>query len=319
MAATTDVKPWRHAALITLGAAALYLALRALPTGTNLHSGDFRVAGAGALELCDPANPQFVPVVAARSPVTMTVAPQPEAGANHFLVRLATSTGKPIGPAELLEVHTRKLHLLIVDDTLGDYQHVHPEPTRNPGEWAFAFAPMRTAAYRVFADFTPVVTGRSLYAGADIAVTAARRGAAQAGESTPAWPAETWRTERDGFVFQLTPAARPVRAGQPEDLVFNVARSDGEATTLEPVMGALAHLVAFDSERGGFAHLHPNPTNATGASEPKLTAPAATPNAAGESLAFKLTIPRAGRYVIWAQVKLAGREVFAPFWFEVAP
>jgi hypothetical protein len=28
-------------------------------------------------------------------------------------------------------------------------------------------------------------------------------------------------------------------------------------------------------------------------------------------------IPSPGRYVIWSQMNLAGREVFAPFWFDV--
>jgi len=37
------------------------------------------------------------------------------------------------------------------------------------------------------------------------------------------------------------------------------------------------------------------------------------------SFTFRLTIPRAGRYVIWSQVDLAGAETFAPFWFEVSP
>jgi hypothetical protein len=30
-------------------------------------------------------------------------------------------------------------------------------------------------------------------------------------------------------------------------------------------------------------------------------------------------IPQPGHYVIWAQVKIAGEMVFAPFWFEVKP
>jgi hypothetical protein len=360
--------PWRQAALITLGAAAIYVGMRALPTGVNLHAGDFRVAGVGALELCDPANPQFVPVVTARSPVTMTVAPAP-GGGGRFLLRLATSTDKPVGPAELLEVHTRKLHLLIVDPTLADYQHVHPEPTANVGEWGFAFAPRLGGTYRVFADFTPVVTGRSLYASADLAVdetrverdVPARSVGAEANvapivgpESAPspsrstqlgadhathlsgvsaanaglAWPAETWRAERDGLVFQLVPSARPVRAGQAADFAFTIARSDGGPAALELVMGALAHLVAFDSERGGFAHLHPYSQDAAqspalGAvgdrATPGVSAHGLTPGTAGAPLAFRLTIPSAGRYVIWAQVKIGGREVFAPFWFEVAP
>ena len=72
--------------------------------------------------------------------------------------------------------------------------------------------------------------------------------------------------------------------------------------TLEPVMGAFAHLVAFDEARSGFAHLHP--------AEADLLK---KPDATNPALSFKLTIPRAGRYVIWAQVNLGGREEFVPF------
>ena len=77
---------------------------------------------------------------------------------------------------------------------------------------------------------------------------------------------------------------------------------------MEPVMGAFAHLVAFDEARSGFAHLHP--------AEEDLTI---KPDALRPELNFKITIPKAGRYVIWAQVKLGGREEFAPFPLEVAP
>ena len=67
-----------------------------------------------------------------------------------------------------------------------------------------------------------------------------------------------------------------------------------------------AHLVAFDNERSGFAHLHPK--------EIDLSQP---PDSLHPQLNFKVTIPRAGRYVVWAQVNLAGQELFVPFWIEV--
>jgi hypothetical protein len=298
---------WRQAAWISLGAVALYAGMRALPTGTNLHRTDFSVTGTGALEMCDPANPQFIPVVAARSPVVMTVAPQPDVP-NGFLIRLATSSGLPIGPAELLVVHTRRLHLLIVDDTLGDYQHIHPEPTRYAGEWSFVFSPTRSAVYRVFADFTPVVTGRSLYASSDLKVErdVTARPPDEHVSDAALHPSQDY--ERDGLHFSLAPSAQPLRAGQAVDLTFTVTRADGGAVALEPVMGAFAHLVAFDSGRSGFAHLHPSQAD-----------PLAAPDAVKPRLAFKLTIPKAGRYVIWAQVRPGGHEVFIPFGFEVAP
>src|SRR5690606_27193709 len=159
---------------LSLGAIALYVVMPALPTGTNLHQGDFRVeAGGSQIEFCDPANPQFIPVVAVRSPVVTTLralTPPAVGESTDFVLTLATASGKPIGPADLLVAHTRKLHLMVVDPTLNDYQHLHPEPGAVAGEWTFTLTPRLAGAYRVFADFTPAATGRGLYASADFDV-----------------------------------------------------------------------------------------------------------------------------------------------------
>ena len=106
---------WRSVAWITAAALALYAGFRLLPTGTNLHHMDFQVQGRGALEMCDPANPQFIPVVEARSPVRLELrraderAPAP-GETTRFTLTLATSGGKPIGPQDLLTVLRAWLH-----------------------------------------------------------------------------------------------------------------------------------------------------------------------------------------------------------------
>jgi hypothetical protein len=293
----------RQIALITVGALALYVIFRLLPTGTNLNHMDFRVEGKGALETCDPANPQFIPVVQVRSPVVVALKSDREPAQNqpvNFVLTLRTASGKPIAPEDLLVAHTRKLHLLVVDPTLSDYQHVHPEPGRKPGDWTFTLTPGRPGLYRVFADFTPVATGRGLYASADFTVPGTVATVIQT-------PNTTWQAA--GHNFEL---AMPVllRARQPADLRFRI-ESQGtvkEPVPLQPVMGAFAHLVAFDENRSGFAHLHPTQTDLTKA-----------PDSLHPELDFKVTIPTAGRYVIWAQVKLGDREIFAPFWVDVLP
>src|SRR5882762_4176391 len=112
---------WRQIGWITVGAVAVFLFLRFLPTGTNLNHMDFRVTGKNSIEFCDPLNPQFIPVVAVRSPVTMTLAVEtpPVAGREiHGSILLKTATGKPVAPEDLLVAHTKKLHLLIIDPTL---------------------------------------------------------------------------------------------------------------------------------------------------------------------------------------------------------
>jgi hypothetical protein len=296
--------PRNQIILLTAGALALYLLVRLLPTGTSLNHMDFRMEGKGALEFCDPANPQFIPVVQARSPIVLTLKGDREPARGQevkFVLTMRTASGKPIGPEDLLVAHTRKLHLLAVDPTLSDYQHLHPEPGRRAGEWVFTMTPERSGLYRVFADFTPAATARGLYGVVEFTVPG----------SVPVVtriPNTTWQgAGRFNFELVLPPV---LRAGQPADLVFRI-QSPGtvkQPVPLQPVMGAFAHLVAFDEERSGFAHLHPMETD--------LSKP---PDPLKPELNFKVTIPAPGRYAIWAQVNLGGTEVFAPFWVDVLP
>ena len=289
--------------LITGVALALYVLIRLLPTGSNVNHMDFRMEGKGTLEFCDPANPQFIPVVAVRSPVVMTLQSAQNPAKEEpveFTLTLRTASGKPIGPADLLVAHTRKLHLLVVDPTLSDYQHIHPEPGRRDGEWTFSLVPQRAGLYRVFADFTPVVTQRGLYASADFNVPGAVA-------TVFTNPGTSWQERGYNFDLILPPV---LRAGQPAMLRFRIETQGAikERVPLEPVMGAFAHLVAFDESRSGFAHLHPVEND-----------PTKPPDAIHPELNFRLTIPVSGRYVIWAQVKIDKREIFAPYWLDVLP
>src|SRR5690606_34557437 len=141
--------------------------------------------------------------------------------------------------------------------SLEDYQHVHPAPGRVPGEWHVRFTPRRAGTYRVFGDFTPAATARGLYAHADIEVAAA--GAQR--ETAATLQTDGAELKAAGYRFSLTTLGPAAKAGQPMDLRFAGVHRDGGEVPLEPVMDAYAHLVAFDPERSGFAHLHPVETD----------------------------------------------------------
>lgn len=298
-----DSTAWRQIIGLSLGAVAVFVGFRLLPTGTNLSHADFQVAGGNSIEFCDPANPQFIPVVAVRSPVTLTLTTAAKPMAGHAVdatVVLRTAEGKIIAPVDLLVSHTRKLHLMAIDPSLTDYQHVHPDSGPN-GEWNFSFTPRHAGLYRIFADFTPAATSRGLYASVDVTV-----GGHAPVVSPP--PPGLWQASVDGYSFRLTPAKRPIVARAVTDLKLTITREDGRPVGLEPIMDAFAHLVAFNDQRTGFAHLHPKETD--------LSKP---PDAMQPALTFRIQIPEAGRYVIWAQIIAGGRERFAPFWFDVEP
>jgi hypothetical protein len=295
---------WKAVAWISAAAAALFVTVRLLPTGTNLSHMDFRVQGRNVIEFCDPANPQFLPVVAVKSPVTFSVSTAAPATAGQGVratLTLTTFSGKPIAPEDLQVVQTKRIHLLIVDPSLDDYQHVHPVPGRRPGDWDFSFKPRFGGTYRIFADFTPVATNRGLYAETELAVGGAPNVAA------PGSQALAWSANKGGYAFTLSPASSPVRAGVPATLKLSVVRPDGAAVPLLPVMNAFAHLVAFDVKRSGFAHIHPDQADLSRLPDPLRP-----------TFTFRVTIPTAGRYVIWSQVNLGGTETFTPFWFDVS-
>ncbi|RKX33875.1 MAG: hypothetical protein DRP71_08915 [Verrucomicrobia bacterium] len=292
----------RQTIVITVGAIALYVLLRTLPTTeSHLSYADFHTGETGLLDLCEPGSASFVPVEAVRSPVTMaffTDEPIETDRQVNARVRLTAASGRPLTAENLLVVHTKKLHLLVTDSSLEDYQHLHPEPTDVPGEFEFSFTPRLNGHYRAYADFTPRATGRALYAGSILEVCGLQ------GEPVSI---VSWSTEVAGVEFVLSVAEQPVRINETTTLSLAIRRADGGRLDLGLIMDAYAHMVAFDFARQGFAHLHPQEL------EP------VSPDRATRQLSFQLNLPDPGWYRVWAQVLVAGEELFAPFTIEVIP
>ncbi len=288
--------------MISVGAIVFFLLLRALPPSEDhLNYTDFHAGENSILDFCEPGSASFVPVEAVRSPVTLALtADDPLVSDRPALMRahLTAAGGKPLTAENLLVVHTRKLHLLVTDSSLTDYQHIHPESTGVPGEFGFAFTPRSTGRYRAYADFTPRATGRALYAGTSFEVP---------GRPDEPKAVESWSSAVEGVEFILAATETPIRINKTATLTLTMRRMDGTAPELEVIMDAYAHMVAFDFARQGFAHLHPQEL------DPSVT------EASSLQLSFLLNLPDPGWYRIWAQVQVGGREVFAPFTLEVVP
>jgi hypothetical protein len=209
-------------------------------------------------------------------------------------VRLSKLDGTPITRADLLVMHTQKIHLLIVDGSLMDYHHEHPAAGERAGEYVFSFTPARPGAYRIFADVVPAETGVQEYVICDIAADTAvmlveRR--------------ETRLTsEVDGFVFSMK-FDQKLTAGRPIEGELTVNAPDSRPfKELEPVMGAFAHLVAFHEDYKTVLHIHPQ------GQEPQTEQARG-----GPVLRFKFYAPVAGYYRLYAQVQIMGEQKFAPF------
>lgn len=223
-------------------------------------------------------------------------------GVKAFAVlHLRRTNGAPVMLADLIETHTKKIHLLIVDQSLTDYHHEHPRPTATPGDYFFSFTPQKPGPYLAWADLRPLPLGLQEYERATIA---------GAGPPEPTKDRKTrLSAEVEGFHFQLILEKPAIKVGQPVGAKLRITKADGTPyRELQPVMGAFAHLVGFNEDHETVLHLHPS------------GAPLENDDArGGPELAFQIYAPKAGFTRLFAQVQIEGRQVFAPFNLTILP
>jgi hypothetical protein len=188
--------------------------------------------------------------------------------------------------------------LLIVDQSLLDYHHEHPQPTETPGDYAFEFTPSKPGPYYAWADLRPLPLGLQEYDKTIIA-----------GSGKPeAVSDKSTRLEADaeGFHFELTIEKGEVWVGKVVSAKLRVTREGKEFTQLEPVMAAFAHLVGFNEDGDTVLHMHPIGAPILDESE-----------RGGPALEFKIYATKPGFTRLFAQVQIGGRQVFARFGFQV--
>ncbi len=216
------------------------------------------------------------------------------------VIRLTDPKGKPVSFKGLKTAHTKKIHLLIIDESLTDYHHEHPVPTAKPGEYKFTFQPKTGGRYTIFADLVPTATGKQEYARTDVEVQ---------GEKKPLDESAGQLAEVDGYKFELSAEGEStLRVGEAKLVKVKVTKPDGQAAgNLEPVMGAFAHGVGFPSDRSGVVHVHPMGKEPTKASE-----------RGGPELTFHIVPEHAGYMKFYVQVQIGGEDKFAGFGFKVS-
>lgn len=205
----------------------------------------------------------------------------------------AVADGKPISFDGLKEAHTKKLHLLIVDPSLTDYHHIHPVAGKNAGEFVFDFTPKKNGSYRVWADVIPVATGSQEYVMADMGSAATDKATIN--------KATNMTSTVDGYNFNLVLDSEP-KAGSAVMGNITVTKDGKPFTQLEPVMGAFAHVVGFTEDYNSVMHIHPMGKE-----------PSSDTERGGPKLEFHIEPKKVGFVKMFAQVKIGGKDVFAPF------
>lgn len=206
-------------------------------------------------------------------------------------VELPSARGKAIpvsfrilGPdgATLTEYETvqaKPLHLFVIRDDVSGYQHLHP--TFDGDAWSSTLDVDDGGSYRLYAEFTPqrrawlghpVILGLSFIIPGDTKL-APLPGPAAISE------AGAYKVERlDGTSHLI--------AGQGALLRFGVP-----GAVLEPYLGAIAHMSAFEVRTMALVHLHP----------------------AASELTFHTQFPNRGEYRLFLEFQVDGQVHRAAF------
>ena len=189
-------------------------------------------------------------------------------------------------------IHTKKMHLIIVDESLQTFIHVHPD-YQGKGYFTTTFAPPHAGKFVLFADFKP--TGAAQHV---------ERTEIQVGGS-PAAPANVALTDTTGEPVTIN--GKTVTLGvdsknADDEVMLTYTLKDektGESiTNLQPYLGALGHVVILSEDTQTYIHVHPMEDNS---STPK----------------FMTTFPKAGTYKVFAQFQHLGRIFTVPHVIEV--
>lgn len=240
----------------------------------------------------------FIAVLAITNPAYAEIkaelvsAPIIKAGqAEEVKFNLTNSDNTPTKFSDMKIIHTRKIHALVVDPSLADYTHGHPDVAEKDGEYRFTFVPKFNSAYKVWLDVTPN-NGSQQYIPLEL------KGSGAAGVVDKKVVTEN---VIDGVKFELM-ADKEIISGQMAMLTLKVTKDAKPFTNLQPVMGAFAHMVGFYEDYKTIAHLHPEGEE-----------PSSKDAKGGPELMFHFQPAQKGFVKLFAQVQINEKDVYIPF------
>ena len=280
-----------------------YFVLRALPDAQCgfLHYVEI-VNADGEIELCATNHAGFLDLTRLSYPVIadLRTVSAPRAGDEVQVdLHLETSGGMSIAAHELAVTHTEKMHIMLIDPSLQDYHHVHPKSGGLDGIYRFSFTPNKAGNYRVFTEIVPLRSRRQAIALSEFEVT---------GKPNDAKFKRSIQSLVNGVHFELVGAPEVLKTGRDYSLDLNVRNEDGSSIILETVMGSKGHMVAFDAEAKGFAHMHPVDDVIT-----SRTAGLGGVGREDSELTFLFNVPNPGWYRLFAQIQVKGEALFGHF------
>lgn len=199
---------------------------------------------------------------------------------------------KPLTAEDLETVHTKKIHLMVIDPTLTDYYHIHPLMDNINKDFIFKFSPKKNGSYRIWVDITPISTNKQLFLSADIGTSSNKHSISQEVKLN---------SSVNSYQFNLKLDGQP-QVGKPIMATITVTNDRKPFSQLEPVMGAFAHLMGFYADNSSILHIHPMGNGPRKDSE-----------RGGSQLMFHIEPQKAGFVKLFAQFRINGKDIYVPF------
>lgn len=186
-------------------------------------------------------------------------------------------TKKAVGDADLNESHTKKLHLIVYDASLNQFNHVHP--TFDGQVWNSELSLDTNGSYFIWAQGV-LLDGTEFSASYRVSVVGGK----------PALSVVALGNIRTAAVGNTVVelSKQKIKPGKMVMLTYTVSRNDGTQPEVTPYLGANAHIIAVSPDGDDLIHAHPMDGN----------------NA--NTGMIHITFPTEGDYRIWVQVIDAG-------------
>lgn len=186
-------------------------------------------------------------------------------------------TKKSVAETDLNESHTKKIHLIVYDSSLNEFNHVHP--TFDGQIWKSELNLTTNGSYYIWAQGV-LLDGTEFSASYRVNVVGGK----------PALPVLALGDIRKGNIENTVVdlSKQKIKAGKMVMLTYTVSRSDGTQPDVTQYLGANAHIIAVSPDGDDLIHAHPmdGANSSTGM--------------------IHVTFPTAGDFRIWVQVIDAG-------------
>ncbi|MDX2001397.1 MAG: heavy metal-binding domain-containing protein [Chitinophagales bacterium] len=247
-------------------------------------------------EKCPKCGMALTPIDAAASQNTNTYIMEVKTGAEKVEAGKAVTLsltpriqGKETEQVALDVQHGKKIHLIIVNDALTYFDHIHPDYNAE-GNYTVETRFPAGGKYLVFTDYKPA--GATAQLGkAEIKAEGKEAAAIKFAEKTTA--------TTEGYTVKLTPVNGSFVTGEQMHIYATVNKGGKEipADKLEDYLEAKAHVVMISAEGKDYLHVHPEVENG--------------------KLDLHTTFDKPGIYRVWVQFQTEGKVRTADFTLDV--